>query len=182
MKQFSILAVTLLIAGAGFSQGKYFSRDGHIKFFSSTPIEDIEADNHKVTVVLDEATGKVEFSALIKSFEFEKALMEEHFNENYMESQTYPKATFKGSIKDFKTGAYGSETKVMAVGTMSIHGVSKEVEIPGTMSKTGEEYHLSSKFMVNPDDYKIEIPNTVREKIAKELEVTVDAKLGPLTK
>lgn len=182
MKKLAILSMSLLLAGSSFSQGKYFSRDGHIKFFSTTPIEDIEADNYKVTVVLDEETGKVEFSALIKSFEFEKALMEEHFNENYMESKTYPKALFKGSIKDFKAGEYGSETKVIAIGTLSIHGVSKEVEIPGTISKNGEAYEIKSKMMVNPEDYKIDIPKTVREKIAKEVEVTVEAKLGPLTK
>lgn len=164
------------------AQGKYFTRDCHIKFFSSTPVEDIEADNYKVTTVLDESTGKVEFSALMKSFEFEKALMEEHFNENYVESKTYPKAVFKGEIKDFKQGSYGSKTDVLAAGSMTIHGVTKEVEIPGTMEFKDGKYHLMSKFMVKPEDYDIEIPNTVRDNIAKEMEVTVDGMLGPLGK
>ena len=70
------------MAGAGISQEKYFTRDGHIKFFSSTPVEDIEADNHKVTSVLDEATGKLEFAANMKSFEFEKVYMKEDTTED----------------------------------------------------------------------------------------------------
>ena len=82
MKKIILTTITIAMGIAGFSQEKYFTRDGHIKFFSSTPVEDIEADNYKVTSVLDETTGKVEFAANMKSSEFEKALMEEHFNEN----------------------------------------------------------------------------------------------------
>jgi hypothetical protein len=111
MKKYtSTLAALLLLAVSAFSQGKFFTRDAHINFFSSTPMEDINADNQKVQAVLDEASGKLEISALMKSFEFEKALMEEHFNENYAESSTHPKATFKGSVEGFKMGAYASET------------------------------------------------------------------------
>ncbi|MCO4807602.1 MAG: YceI family protein [Flavobacteriales bacterium] len=182
MKKFTLVLLSIALSGAAFSQEKYFTRDGHIKFFSSTPMENIEADNHKVTVVLDEATGKLEFSALMKSFEFEKALMEEHFNENYVESKTYPKATFKGSIKDFEMGAFDSEADVVAVGKLTIHGVTKDVEMPGKVSKSSDGYQLTSKFNVNPEDYNIEIPKTVRDNIAEQLEVTVDSKLGPLKK
>jgi polyisoprenoid-binding protein YceI len=182
MKKTFLLVSAMIMAGAGISQEKYFTRDGHIKFFSSTPMEDIEADNHKVTSVLDEASGKIEFAANMKSFEFEKALMEEHFNENYVESKEYPKAVFKGSLKGFKMGDYSAKTEIIAAGTMTMHGVSKEIEIPGTIEFTGGNYHLVSKFMISPEDYNIEIPNTVRDNIAKEMEVTVDAKLGPLSK
>jgi len=109
-------------------------------------------------------------------------LMEEHFNENYVESKEYPKAVFKGSLKGFKMGDYSAKTEIIAAGTMTMHGVSKEIEIPGTIEFTGGNYHLVSKFMISPEDYNIEIPNTVRDNIAKEMEVTVDAKLGPLSK
>lgn len=182
MKKFTLVLLSIALSGAVFSQEKYFTRDGHIKFFSTTPMENIEADNHKVTVVLDEATGKLEFSALMKSFEFEKALMEEHFNENYVESKTYPKATFKGSIKDFNMGIYSAETDVVAVGKLTIHGVTKDVEMPGKISQSKDGYHVTSKFNVNPEDYNIEIPKTVRDNIAEQLELTVDSKLGPLKK
>ena len=182
MKNTLLLLATIAIASTGISQEKYFTRDGHIKFFSSTPVEDIEADNHKVTSVLDEATGKIEFAANMKSFEFEKALMEEHFNENYVESKEYPKATFKGSVKDFKMGSYAAASEVMVAGKMTMHGVTKELEIPGKIEFSDGKYHLTSKFMINPEDYNIEIPNTVRDNIAKEMEVTVDALLGPLNK
>jgi len=182
MKKILIIIAAMAACFGADAQGKYFTRDGHIKFFSSTPIEDIEADNHKVTVVLDEATGKLEFAAVIKSFEFEKALMQEHFNENYMESKTYPKATFKGEVKDFADQSFDSDTEVLAVGQLSMHRVTNDVEIPGTIKKGSEGYTLTSKFMVKPEDYKIEIPNTVRDKIAKEVEVTVDCNLAPLKK
>tara|TARA_B110000046_G_scaffold57567_1_gene64250 strand:+ start:7211 stop:7756 length:546 start_codon:yes stop_codon:yes gene_type:complete len=180
MKKIILTTITIAIGIAGFSQEKYFTRDGHIKFFSSTPVEDIEADNYKVTSVLDETTGKVEFAANMKSFEFEKALMEEHFNENYVESKEYPRAVFKGSVKDFKMGSYNDETQVTVSGKMTMHGVTKDVEFPGMIHFADGNYQMTSKFMISPEDYKIEIPNTVRDKIAKEMEVTVDAKLGPL--
>lgn len=182
MRIFVVTAFLLVTSLGVNAQDKYFTRDGFVKFFSSTPVEDILAENHKLTAVLDETTGKIEFAALMKAFKFEKALMEEHFNENYVESSTYPKATFKGEITGFKKGAYASETEVTAKGTMDLHGVQKPVEVKGTLQKTGDGYVIKSTFMVKPEDYKIEIPNTVRDNIAREIEVTVAATLAPLTK
>jgi len=182
MKMLLTIAFLVTAVFGSIAQDKFFTRDGFVKFYSSTPVEDILAENNKLTAVLDESTGKIEFAALMKAFKFEKALMEEHFNENYVESSTYPKATFKGEIVGFKKGAYASETEVKAKGTLNLHGVEKQVEIPGTIQKSGDGYVIKSKFMVKPEEYKIEIPNTVRDNIAKEIEVTVDAKLAPLTK
>ena len=179
MKKIILSAAILASAFALQAQDKYFTRDGHIKFFSETPMENIEADNHKVTAILDEASGKIEFSALMKSFEFEKALMEEHFNENYVESNTYPKATFKGEIQDFDASKVTAEgQKVTVKGVLEMHGVSREIEETGTIAMKDGKYMIHSKFMVNPEDYNIEIPNTVRDNIAKELEVTVDVALA----
>lgn len=183
MKTTIISALALFLAFGASAQDKYFTRDGFIKFYSSTPIEDIEAENHKVTAILDEAAGKLEFSALIKSFEFEKALMEEHFNENYMESNTFPKSTFKGEIVGFDASkASDKPMDVTVKGTLEMHGVAKEITEKGTVTKQDGKYILKSKMMVNPEDYKIEIPNTVREKIAKELEVTIDVTLAIFNK
>ena len=181
----TILALTALCLSAmAVHAQKYFTKEGTITFFSSTPIEDIKAENSKVTAVLDAASGKVEFAALMKSFEFEKALMEEHFNENYVESGKYPKATFKGEIQDWsKIKSDLSKAKEVTVkGTMTLHGVSKEIEVKGTLQLVNGEYVINAKFVMKPDDYEIKIPNAVKDNIAKEIEVTVDATLKELKK
>lgn len=182
--------ITLLFAGALFSvslsaQNKYFTRDGNVLFFSETPLENIEAKNQKATCVLDNETGALEFAVLIKSFEFEKALMEEHFNENYMESTKFPKATFKGKLQDYagiRDSGFPPGVEMVAHGTLMIHGVEKEIDAVGYVTKEGQNMRLKSSFVVKPEDYKIEIPNTVRDNIAKEIKVSVDASLQPLNK
>lgn len=178
----TLLATTLLMAGTAIGQNKFFTRNGHIWFYSSTPVEDIEAHNHKVTSVMDIESGKLEFAALMKSFEFEKALMEEHFNENYVESATYPKAVFKGNVKDYQPGTYDQFTDVIAEGQLTIHGVTRDVEIPGKLRITDKGVEIEAIFMIKPEDYDIEIPNTVRDNIAKEIKVTVECELAPLKK
>jgi hypothetical protein len=165
------------------AQERYFTREGSVSFFSATPVENIEADNKKLQSVIDMSSGAFEFAALIKSFEFEKALMEEHFNENYMESNTYPKATFRGKIEnleELKSKGFPSSATAMAKGVMTIHGVDQEVEIPAHLVKVSNGYNVTCKFNVKPQDYEIEIPNAVQDKIAKEIEVTVDAVLNPM--
>ena len=186
MKKTITLALLVLGLGqVGISQDRYFTRDGHVEFFSYTPMEDIEAVNEKMTVVIDFETGEFETSVLIKSFEFEKALMEEHFNENYMESNEFPKATFKGQIEDFagvKNSNFPPGVEMAAHGKMTIHGVTKDVILPVTVMPNGETYTARSAFVLNPEDYKIEIPNAVRDNIAKEIKVTIQAELAPLKK
>lgn len=170
-----------MLAGLLSGQGKYFTRDGHIDFFSSTSIEDIKANNNKVTCVLDAETGEIEFAVLMKAFEFKKALMEEHFNENYVESEKYPKSKFQGKILnigevDFtKDGSYD----VSVAGVLTIHGESHEVDAIGMIEVKGEDVITFSEFHVSPEDYNIEIPGIVRDKIAKELLITVEVLLKP---
>lgn len=179
------LAIILLsIPGSTRAQDKFFTRDGHIKFFSSTPMEDIAADNYKVTAVMDMADGKIEFAALIKAFEFKKALMEEHFNENYLESDKYPKSIFKGTIKDFSKIDLSKDGKhkVEVIGDMTMHGVTKPIRVTGNIERKGEEILVYSLFKVKPEDYNIEIPGAVRDKIAQEIEITVDVKLAKFSK
>lgn len=179
--KYIVLLLLWQTAVFGVSQDKFFTRSGYIKFYSSTPIEDILAENHKVTSVFDMATGNIEFAVLIKAFEFEKALMEEHFNENYMESDRYPKATFKGRISGLTTGESGEpkKQKVTATGDLTIHGVTRHVSVPGSVTTGTDQLLLESEFKIAPADYDIRIPNTVKEKIAKELTVTLNM---PLTK
>jgi polyisoprenoid-binding protein YceI len=178
MKKSIIVFALLIMAHAGFAQ-KYMTRTGKVSFFSGTPVENIEAFNNEVASVLDSKSGDVVFQVPVKSFKFEKALMQEHFNENYMESDKFPKAEFKGKIADIgnvnfaKDGTYN----VTSNGKMTIHGVTKDVSIPGTITVKGSEATLNSKFKVKTADYGIKVPSVVVTKVAKEIDVTVNSML-----
>lgn len=173
-----LLLITALLASplALRAQDRFATRTGHITFHSSTPMENIEADNHKVSSVFDINTSAIEFAVLIKAFTFDKALMQEHFNENYMESNTYPKATFKGKVTGLPEGAAAKPGtySVAATGDLTIHGVTKPVTVPGTITVNADgTLKLTTKFNVKPEDHGIKIPGMVRDNIAKEIEVTV---------
>lgn len=173
---------TLLFALSFFQAGaqKYVTRNGYIGFFSHTPLEDINADNNQVAGVLDSSTGEIGFQVLVRSFKFEKALMEQHFNENYLESEKFPKATFTGKIINpsavsFSTpGVYEVEVE----GDLNIHGVTKKVKEKGTIEVAKGNISGNSKFIIIPEDYNIKIPNVVRNNIAKTIEVTVNIKFS----
>lgn len=173
-----LLTSALLVAAWGASAQRFLAKETYIRFFSSTPVEDIEATTNTAVAVWDKATGEVAFQVNIKSFTFEKALMQEHFNENYLHSDKYPKATFKGKLTDpsavnwEKDGTYSAQLK----GNMNIHGVDKAITVPVTVVIKNKAPSLSSKFMVKCVDYNIEIPTLVLAKIAEEIEVTVKAK------
>lgn len=176
MKKSIIVAALLLMGNAVFAQ-KYMTRTGKVSFFSSTPVENIEAFNNEAAGVMDSKTGDVVFQIPIKSFKFENATMKDHFNENYMESDKFPKADYKAKITDVskvnfeKDGTYNVSTS----GKMTIHGVTKDVTIPGTITIKGSEATLNTKFKVRTEDYGIKIPSLVVKKIAKEIEVTVNS-------
>jgi polyisoprenoid-binding protein YceI len=161
---------------------KYMTKNGFIGFYSHTPMEDIKGDNNQVASVLEISTGDIVFQVLIKSFHFDRALMEEHFNENYMESDKIPKSTFKGKILniqsvDFKkNGVY----EVSVEGDLTIHDVTNKISAKGTIEIVQGGINASSKFPIVPEDYKINIPGVVREKISKNLEVSVSIKYSPL--
>ena len=176
-----IITTTLLVALSTMTYAqKYLTRTGKVTFFSTTPVENIEAFNNDVSSVLDAKSGEIAFIVPIKSFKFEKALMQEHFNENYMESDRYPKADFKGKITDIssvnfsKDGTYNVKT----TGKLTIHGVTKDVTIPGTVTVKGNSITANSKFMVKTADYGIKIPAMVANKIAEQIEETVNTILN----
>ncbi len=156
----------------------YLTRNGKVTFFSYAPLENIEAVNNEVSGILDAKKGELAFAVLIKSFNFKKALMEEHFNENYMESNTYPKASFKGNITDMnkinftKDGTY----QVTINGDLFIHGVTNKIEAAGTITINVGVINASSKFSVKVKDYNIKIPSLVENKIAETIDVTVYCK------
>lgn len=182
MKRIALIVIITILA-LPLSAQKYMTRNGYIGFFSHTAMEDIKGDNNQVASVLDISTGGIVFQVLIKSFHFDKALMEEHFNENYLESEKFPKSTFNGKIMnlaevDFtKNGTYN----VTVEGDLTIHGVTNKVSAKGTLEVRTDGISASSRFNVVPEDYKIEIPGIVRNNIAKSIEITVTMKYEPVS-
>ncbi|MGB9746937.1 MAG: YceI family protein [Bacteroidales bacterium] len=181
MKQVLFLFMLSFPLLTGFSQERYFTKTAHIRFYSHTPAEDIEAGNNMVSSIIDTKSGNVAFTLLMKSFEFKKALMQEHFNENYAESDKFPKATFSGKVVNFNENMFSSEGtyNVQVEGDLTIHGVTNKIRVPGTISFTQGVLKAKSSFNVSPEDYDIKIPGLVREKIAKNIEVSVEAEYKP---
>jgi hypothetical protein len=164
------------------SAQKYMTKTGYIGFISNTPTEDIKGDNNQVAGILDILTGEMVFQTLIKSFRFDRALLEEHFNENYMESDKFPKSSFKGKITNLssvsllKNGTYD----ITVEGDLTIHDVTNKVTTKGTLEVLPGGINANSKFNIVPEDYKINIPGLVRDKISKNLEVTIAMKFSPI--
>jgi len=165
-----------------FGQGKFISKNAYISFYSSTPMEDILGESNEAATILDSETGEIIFQAIMTTFHFKRALMEEHFNENYMESAKFPKTKFKGKIEGYtKDMLKGPVTNIKISGQFNVHGVEKTITVPGTIGMDGGNLVGTSKFKVTPEDYGIVIPSVVREKIGKEMEITVKATYLPFT-
>ncbi len=164
-----------IFATAQLSAQKLSTRSGMVKFYSEAPLENIEAVNKQVSSIINTETGDFAFLVPIKGFIFEKALMQEHFNERYMESGKYSNGTFKGKIDnleevDFKKdGTY----EVVFSGMMNIHGKEQKLTKKGTLTVKGGKAKLNSKFNLKVRDYDVEIPASKSENISNELEVTV---------
>lgn len=153
----------------------YMAKNAKIRFFSSTPIEDIEAVTNTSAGAINVKTGRIFFKATMKSFKFEKALMQEHFNENYVESDKYPNAEYDGviqTIPDFKKdGVYELQIK----GNLTLHGVKTPRDIKATFKVVNGKIESKSVFLVPCRDHSIKIPNVTRKNISDNIEVTVNA-------
>jgi polyisoprenoid-binding protein YceI len=171
-----LLGLFCVMALEGTAQ-KYVAEKSVITFFSDALIEDITASNAKTTSIFNKQTGELAFSVPVREFQFENKLMQEHFNEKYMESDKYPKATFSGKIINLDV-AQTDVQQVKAKGKLTIHGVTREVEIYGT-AQPGDKITVKTKFRVKLADYKIKIPQVVFQNIAEEVEVTVDITYKP---
>lgn len=182
MYRLSFIIFGLLIAVGQVSAQKYFTKTGHISFVSDTPLEKIEGHNKSSNCVLDVATGKLEFATLIKGFQFEKALLQEHFNENYMESNKFPKATFKGQISNYTKLDLSKNSKVpvKVSGDLTIHGVTKKITTDAILMISNGKIDADATFNVLVADYGIQIPALVKDQIAKSVKVKVDATLEAL--
>ena len=170
-----LCVIIFSITNATLAQSKLYTKTGSISFKSKTAIQDIEALNTKVLSVWETASGNIEFSLLIKGFQFEKALMQEHFNENYMESDKYPKAVFKGVIENSKNISLTTDniinTKVN--GALTMHGITKQISIPAIIKIKNKEVSATTNFAVLLDDYNIKIPAVVAEKISNKINIQI---------
>lgn len=176
MKRFYFITVLFLVVNSlalSLAQSKYKSDTGFASFYSSAPIEDIYAENKTVKSLIDLKTNAIAFVVTISDYTFKKSLMQKHFNEKYMESDKFPKATFSGyitSISDLKT--VGNHI-VKVKGDMTIHGVKKTIEVEGTIQNMDEELKATSEFNIKLADYDIKIPKLLVKNIAEEVLVRI---------
>jgi polyisoprenoid-binding protein YceI len=169
---FFTLIPVFINAGA---QNRFFTKDANINFNSSTPLEDIVAESNQATTIIDIDKNEVVFSVLTTSFKFRRALMEEHFNENYMESSKFPKAKFSG--KFITPIDWKDEKPVVAdvKGELTMHGVSKEVTLKAQITPGKNKIIATAELKITPEMFNIAIPSAVRDKIAKEVSIKIDA-------
>lgn len=176
MKNLFLIFAAILVINCTASAQTYMTKNGKISFFSKTDVENIDAVNNQAMSVLNAQNGEIGFSVLINGFIFKKALMQEHFNENYLESAKYPKATFKGTITDLskvnfkKDGVYN----VSVTGDLNIHNVTNKVTVPAVIEVKGGKLSANATFNAKLDDYKISVPAVVKNNISKTIEVKVD--------
>lgn len=176
MKQNCLVLLILFLASSVAAQVS-MSRNGTISFFSDAPLEKIEAHNRQVISKLNIEEGTLDFAVLIKAFQFEKALMQSQFNNDYLESNRYPKANFQGQIQNLsqinlnQDGTY----PVTVTGIFFLHGVSKRITEKGSITVVnGKVTRIGSKFNVNLQDYHIKIPVILKEKISQIIQIEVD--------
>lgn len=170
----------LIVLSSSFASAQKFSTEkGMISFFSDAAIEDITAENTMVGSLFNSTTGELVYIVKIKDFVFPKALMREHFNEKYMETEKFPKSLFTGKLKGYDVNAKG-EQNVVATGKLTIHGVTRDVTVPGSLLFDAGKATMKAKFMVALKDYDIKIPKLVWQNIAEEIEVKIDFVYKPM--
>ncbi|MBL7884308.1 MAG: YceI family protein [Bacteroidia bacterium] len=178
------LLFTLVIIALSNSVGAqiYLAKSCEITFFSAAPIENIEAINKSTKPIINTTTGDVQMKIVISGFMFEKPLMQEHFNENYMESEKFPNAIYKGKINEKIDWTKDGDHKVTITGTFDIHGVKKDRTIDGIIKIKGQEVNISSNFKIHIADYNIKVPSLYIKNIAEDVDVKLNATLEPLKK
>lgn len=179
-----ILFTTILFLSVNtlFAQVIYTTESSEISFFSSTPVEDIEAVNESATSLLNIAKNDIVFRVPIAGFQFEKPLMQEHFNENYMETEKYPYANFKGKLSDTLDLSKDTIYNITATGVMTIHGVDRAETYEGVIETKDGKATLKCEFKVKLQDHKIKVPKVVFANIAEEIDVKVFFQYKPYEK
>ncbi len=177
MKKTSIALLLLFFFAKNDFAQTYITRNGNISFYSHTPLEDVKAQNNEAVSVLNGATGDLEFKVAVKSFHFVKTAMEDHFNnDDYMASEKYPKAGFKGKITNIsavnfsKDGTYN----VTVSGDLTIRDVTKKVSAQGTVTVKGGGVTVNSTFTIKRKDYNVIGESFVQKKISEDIQITVN--------
>lgn len=170
MKKITLI-ILLIITIKSFAQDKMVTNEGIIHFEASIPLfEEVKASNERTNCILMLKTGQITCWMNIKDFKFQRSLMEAHFNQNYMESDRFPRAIFKGRIEKFDSKNINSIAKEFQIkGEITIHGRTKKIEINGFLKKVDNRIELTSVFPLNTDDFMIEIPFVIRSKISKSV-------------
>lgn len=175
MQKLFFLAITFALFTTALAAQKVITKDAKVSFDATSSLEKIKAENKSGSVALNTTTGDVVSRVMIKNFIFKQSLMQEHFNENYLESTKYPSATLSGKITNLsevnftKDGTYNAKIK----GTMDMHGVKKDIEVPATITVKSGAISFDSKFSVTCADYKIDIPSLVSDKVAKVVNIAI---------
>lgn len=181
MKNLSTVFFMFFITGILNAQSKYITKTGVIDFEASVPsFEEVKAKNNKVSSILNVSTGEIAALALVKGFRFKVALMEEHFNENYAETEKFSKASFTGKINDFSIDNLKKNDKTFELtGKITFHGKTVEINEIASIHRDQDTIFLSTLFKLNPEEFDIKFPKIIRKKIAKNVEVTIDLQLLP---
>jgi len=176
--------VLILCAFTNLKGQIYMAKSSEISFYSEAQLENIDAKNTSGKPVMDTKSGKISVKVSMRGFKFKSSFMEEHFNENYVESEKFPHAIFDGKIRENEKIDYSKDGQyeVIADGKMTCHGETKEITAPGKLTIKGTNIILESKFKLKLSDYKIEIPAQRLVNIAETIDVTVKAELEPFKK
>ncbi|MAX05134.1 MAG: hypothetical protein CMD19_01550 [Flavobacteriales bacterium] len=166
-----IIKIFLLLICFNSSAQQYIGNNGSISFFSEAPMEDISAVNNRVSAVFDATSNDLVFQLRISDFVFPKALMQEHFNENYLESDIYPSAIFIGRLVNI------SNSKATVQGDLTIHGKTNKIKVDGVIKQDEQRVNIEAEFMVKLEDYDIKIPRIVMYKIAERIDIKVNIEL-----
>ena len=166
-----LTVIILLLFSVQIHAQRFMSNTGEISFFSQAPMEDIAAVNKKVSAVFDASNNNLVFQLKISDFIFQKALMQEHFNENYLESDIYPKSIFSGKVLKNQDG------KAIVQGNLTIHGETNRVKVSGVMIQNKESVNIEAEFIIKLEDYNITVPKIVMYKIAEEIDIKVNIEL-----
>ncbi len=169
-----LIIAILFFASINLHAQKFLANNGQVTFFSDAPLENISAINNNVSAVFDASTNDLVFQLKVSDFIFPKALMQEHFNENYLESDIYPNATFLGKVTENNNG------RVIVKGDLKIHGITNNITVNGEIVQNTASIIISANFTVKLEDYSIKIPTLVMYKIAEEIEITVNIELKQL--
>lgn len=176
----NLLYLLAIISLNAFAQGKYLTKTGTVNFEASVPsFEEVKAINNNVTAIINSENGEFAALVLVKGFRFKNALMEEHFNENYSESDEFPKATFKGTIEDFELSNLKDQSQTHILnGTLTFHGKTKQIkDLKVLISKDANEINIAGNFNAKASEFDIKIPKIVKSKIAEDIEVSFNFEL-----